>query len=142
MPAAETMATPEAVLDRLRAMAREQKSPLYRLLHEVELVERSETRLHFAANGDFYAKRLEDRRGDLEALCQHFFGKPMKLEISQSEADSKARSKSAQSSASRELDRERRHAALNHPSVNLVLKEMRGKIIEIRALDGPKGKPA
>ncbi|MBW2388020.1 MAG: hypothetical protein JRG89_06245 [Deltaproteobacteria bacterium] len=66
----------------------------------------------------------------------------MTLEISQNEAGSKSRSKSAQSSASRELDRERRHAALNHPSVNLVLKEMRGEIIEIRALDGPKGKPA
>ncbi len=142
MPAADTMATPEAVLDRLRAMAREQKSPLYRSLDEVELIERSATQLHFAANGAFYAKRLEDRRGDLEALCQRFFGRPMKVVISQNEAASKARNKSAQSSANRELDRERRHAALNHPSVNLVLKEMHGEIIEIRPLDGPKGEPA
>jgi hypothetical protein len=129
------------VLDRLRAMARDEKSPLYRSLGEAELVERSATQLHFAANGDFYAKRLEDRRSDLEALCRRFFGKPMKVVISQNEANSRARKLSVESSADRELDRERRHAALNHPSVNLVLKEMRGEIIEIRALDGPRGDP-
>jgi hypothetical protein len=135
------MASPELVLDRLRALAREQKSPLFRSLDEVQLIERSASRLHFAANGDFYAKRLEDRRDDLEALCQTFFGKPMKVEISQNKAASKARNESAHASANREQDRERRHAALNHPSVNLVLKQMRGEIIEIRALDGPKGEP-
>jgi DNA polymerase-3 subunit gamma/tau len=139
LQAAEAMATPEAVLDRLRAMAREQNPQLFRSLAAVELTERSATHLHFAADGDFFAKRLEDRREELEALCQRFFGKPMKVVISQSEATSKARSESARSVANRERDRERRQAALNHPSINLVLKEMRGEIIEIRALDGPKG---
>ncbi len=139
LQAAEAMATPEAVLDRLRAMAREQNPQLFRSLAAVELTERSATQLHFAADGDFFAKRLEDRREELEALCQRFFGKPMKVGISQSEVTSKARGESARSVANRERDRERRQAALNHPSINLVLKEMRGEIIEIRALDGPKG---
>jgi len=139
LQAAEAMATPEAVLDRLRAMAREQNPQLFRSLAAVELTERSATHLHFAADGDFFAKRLEDRREELEALCQRFFGKPMKVAISQGEVTSKARSEGARSVANRERDRERRQAALNHPSINLVLKEMRGEIIEIRALDGPKG---
>lgn len=142
LPAAEALATPEAVLDRLRAMAKEQNPPLFHSLDAVELTERSATHVHFAANGAFFAKRLEDRREDLEALCRRFFGKSMKVEITQSEIASKALSKSAQSAASREQDRERRHAALNHPSINLVLKEMRGEIIEIRALDESKGNPA
>jgi hypothetical protein len=136
------MATPEAVLDRLRTLAREQKLPLHRSLDEVRLIERNATSLHFAANGEFYAKRLEDRRADLEALCQRFFGRPMKIEISQSEAPSKSRSASARSHANRELDRERRHAALNHPSINLALKQLRGEIIEIRALDKSKDERA
>lgn len=139
LPAAEAMATPEAVLDRLRAMARERNPQLFRSLAAVDLTERSATHLHFAADGEFFAKRLEDRREELEALCRRFFGKPMQVVISQSEAISKARDDSARSVANRERDRERRQAALNHPSINLVLKEMRGEIIEIRALDGPKG---
>lgn len=139
LPAAEAMATPEAVLDRLRAMARERNPQLFRSLAAVDLTERSATHLHFAADGEFFAKRLEDRREELEALCRRFFGKPMQVVISQSEAISKARDESARSVANRERDRERRQAALNHPSINLVLKEMRGEIIEIRALDGPKG---
>ncbi|MCH7866368.1 MAG: DNA polymerase III subunit gamma/tau [Myxococcales bacterium] len=135
----EALATPEAVLDRLRAIAKEKDPPLFHSLDRVELLSRSETHLHFAANGDFYFKRLEDRRRDLEALCQSFFGKSMRIEISLGEAVNRAEGKTAAANTSREQDKQRRQAALNHPSINLVLKEVRGEIIEIRALNGSNG---
>jgi DNA polymerase-3 subunit gamma/tau len=141
-PPVEALATPEAVLDRLRAIAREKDPPLFQSLARVELVARSETHLHFAANGDFHTKRLEDRRRELEALCRSFFGKAMRIEISQREATTKAQGEMAASDTHRKEDRQRRHDALNHPSINLLLKELRGEIIEIRALNGPKGGPA
>ncbi len=140
-PPAEAMATPAAVLDRLRAIAKESSSTLSHSLDAVELTERSTTHLHFTANGAFFARRLEDRRKDLEALCQRFFGRPMRVEISHDEEKTTVNG-SAQSSANREQDRKRRHAALNHPSVNLVLKQLRGAIIEIQAIEGPSGDTA
>lgn len=135
---ADAIATPEAVLDRLRAIAREQDQPLFHSLDAVRLIDRSATGLHFAASSSFHTRRLEDRRSELEVLCQRFFGKPMRIEITQS-SDGQAMNGEASVSADRELDRQRRQAALNHPSINLVLKKMRGEIIEIQALDGAKG---
>ena len=133
------MPTPKAVLDRLRAIAKEKDPPLFHSLDRVELIDRGESHLHFAANGSFYTKRLEDRLQDLETLCRSFFGKEMRIEISQSDAISSTQGDTATTNDNREEDRRRRHAALNHPSINLVLKEMRGEIIEIRALNGAKG---
>jgi DNA polymerase-3 subunit gamma/tau len=138
-PAVEALASPEAVLDRLRAIAKEKNPPLFHSLDSVELIARSESHLHFAAHGEFYAKRLEDRLQDLETLCKSFFGKAMRIEISQSDGVPRSKGEAAKSSDNREEDRRQRHAALNHPSINLVLKEMRGEIIEIRALNGAKG---
>ena len=137
-PAVDAMATPEAVLDRLRSIAREQNQPLFHSLDAVRLIDRSATNLHFAASSTFHTRRLEDRRVELEALCQRFFGKPMRVEISQSSEGERTSTASAVAD-DRELDRQRRQAALNHPSINLVLKKMRGEIIEIQALDGAKG---
>lgn len=130
------------MLDRLRAMAKEKNRPLFHSLDRVELTARSDTHLHFSAHGDFYIKRLEDRRHELEDLCQSFFGRAMQIEITQSDAATSVQGDTAQSDTSRELDRKRRHAALNHPAINLVLKELRGEIIKIRALTGSEGKSA
>ena len=137
-PPVEALATPQAVLDRLRA----KDPPLFQSLDRVELVARSETQLHFVASGEFQTKRLEARRSQLEALCRSFFGKAMRIEISQSEAETMAQGDLADSNTNREADRQRRHDALNHPSINLLLKELRGEIVEIRALNGSKGSAA
>ena len=141
-PPVEALATPQAVLDRLRAIAKEKDPPLFQSLDRVELVARSETQLHFVASGEFQTKRLEARRSELEALCRSFFGKAMRIEISQSEAETMAQGDLADSNTNREADRQRRHDALNHPSINLLLKELRGEIVEIRALNGSKGSAA
>ena len=141
-PPVEALATPQAVLDRLRAIAKEKDPPLFQSLDRVELVARSETQLHFVASGEFQTKRLEARRSQLEALCRSFFGKAMRIEISQSEAETMAQGDLADSNTNREADRQRRHDALNHPSINLLLKELRGEIVEIRALNGSKGSAA
>ncbi|MCS5619898.1 MAG: DNA polymerase III subunit gamma/tau [Myxococcota bacterium] len=137
-PVADSMATPEAVLDRVRSLAREQNQPLFHSLDAVRITERTANSLNFAASSDFHMRRLEDRRSELENLCQRFFGKPMRIDITQASASEKKNGTAAVAD-DRELDRQRRQAALNHPSINLVLKKMRGEIIEIHALDGAKG---
>ena len=137
-PVADAMATPEAVLDRVRSLAREQNQPLFHSLDAVRITERTANSLNFAASSDFHMRRLEDRRSELENLCQRFFGKPMRIDITQASASEKKNGTAAVAD-DRELDRQRRQAALNHPSINLVLKKMRGEIIEIHALDGAKG---
>jgi hypothetical protein len=139
-PVADSMATPEAVLDRVRSLAREQNQPLFHSLDAVRITERTTTSLNFAASSEFHMRRLEDRRSELETLCQRFFGKPMRIDITQASASEKLNG-TATVADDRELDRQRRQAALNHPSINLVLKKMRGEIIEIHALDGAKGGP-
>ena len=137
-PVADAMATPEAVLDRVRSLAREQNQPLFHSLDAVRITERTANSLNFAASSDFHMRRLEDRRSELENLCQRFFGKPMRIDITQASASEK-KNGTTDVADDRELDRQRRQAALNHPSINLVLKKMRGEIIEIHALDGAKG---
>jgi DNA polymerase III subunit gamma/tau len=139
-PVANAMATPEAVLDRVRSLAREQNQPLFHSLDAVRITERTANSLKFAASSDFHMRRLEDRRSELESLCQRFFGKPMRIDITQASTSEKE-SGAAAVADDRELDRQRRQAALNHPSINLVLKKTRGEIIEIHALEGAKGNP-
>ena len=41
----------------------------------------------------------------------------------------------------REQDRQRKHAALNHPSINQALRVLGGEIIEIQAIDEKASKP-
>jgi len=132
----DSIATPEAVLDRMRSIAKETNQPLYHSLESVRLLERSASHLHFGANSTFHTKRLEDRRDELEAVCQRFFGKPMRIEISQTDEASHAGDAAAAANNDREMDRQRKQAALNHPAINLVLKKMRGEIVEIQALEG------
>ncbi len=135
--AVEAMATPEAVLDRLRSLTRDDNPALFHSLDRVSLLDRGADHLHFAAAGDFHVKRLEDRRGDLEALCRRFFGKTMRIDITQDDSAGANAPHHEHSNAVREQDRQRKHAALNHPSINRALKALRGEIIEIHALDPP-----
>ncbi|MDP6978081.1 MAG: DNA polymerase III subunit gamma/tau [Myxococcota bacterium] len=131
----DAMATPEAVLDRLRALSRDDHPALYRSLERVRLVDRSADHLRFAAGGAFHKKRLEDRRDDLDTLCRRFFGKPMRIEVQLDENMAANSSAAPKTNAAREQSRQRRHAALNHPSINRALKLLRGEIIEIQPLD-------
>ncbi len=59
----------------------------------------------------------------------------MRIDIRLDENMAASESTAPQTNALREHDRQRKHAALNHPSINRALKLLRGEIIEIQALD-------
>jgi len=129
-------------MDRLMAMAKKENPSLHHSLTAAKLVSRGPDSLHFAASSPFHVKRLEDRVDDLADLARQFFGKPMKLKFSQSKStDDRAERARPSSLETRETERKLKHAALNHPAVNLALRELRGEIIEIRSVAGATGEP-
>ena len=141
LPANEAMATPDAVLDRLRGIAREENPPLFHTLERVRLIERSAERLVFAASSDFHKRRIEDRHEDLSALCRRFFGKTMRIDVLLDDDPQPEANSAPAKSTLREQDRQRKHAALNHPSINQALRVLGGEIIEIQAIDEKASKP-
>jgi hypothetical protein len=136
---AEDVVSLEAVKDRLMAMAKKENPALHHSLVAAELIGRAPDSLHFAASSPFHVKRLEDRVDDLADLARQFFGKPMKLKFSQSESSSDRATRAPSSLEAREAERKLKHAALNHPAVNLALRELQGEIIEIRPVAGAGG---
>jgi hypothetical protein len=96
--------------------------------------------LRLAVSSEFHMRRLTDRQDEIAALCERFFGTPMRVEVICEAADELPDSTQPQASPNGQGDdRKRRHAALNHPKVNLVLKELQGEIIEIRLVDTSAG---
>jgi len=139
-PAADAIASLEVVYDRLRGIAKQEFATLYHTLEAARLVARSEDRLHFSVSGAFHARRLQDKKGDLDALCARFFGRAMRIEITQDKQNPAAPAGPGRGPVQRERERTRRQAALNHPAVNLVLKELQAEIVEIRPIGpGPSG---
>ncbi len=136
--AGEDIVTPEALMDRLRAMAKKESLGLEHDLSSVRLLERTADRLSFGAPSGFYVTRLQNRAPELTDLCRRFFGRPIEISIREATSDA-ATSQAAHPTDAREADRRLRHAALNHPAVNLALKELRGEILEIRPLSGESG---
>jgi hypothetical protein len=133
-PAADAIASLEVVYDRLRGIAKQEFPTLYHTLEAARLVKRSEDQLHFSVSGAFHAQRLRDKKGDLDALCARFFGRNMRVEITQDEQSPSGPGGPGRVPAKREEERTRRQAALNHPAVNLVLKELQAEIVEIRPI--------
>ncbi len=129
-----------AVFDRLCGIAKKENPSLHRSLESAQLVDRTSDLLRLTTTSEFHARRLDDRRDELVSLCKRFFGSPMRVEVSwQNEADPPDAAQSATRANPRQDERERRHAALNHPKVNLVLKELQGEIQEIRTIDTSPG---
>jgi hypothetical protein len=141
-PAADAIASLEVVYDRLRGIAKQEFAPLFHTLEAARLVERSEDRLRFSVPGSFHAQRLRDKKGDLDALCTRFFGRAMRIEITQQEPIPAAGKGAGpgRAPAKREEERIRKQAALNHPAVNLVLKELQAEIVDIRPIGGGSGR--
>jgi DNA polymerase-3 subunit gamma/tau len=121
------------VFDRLRGLAGERNRTLAAAMEGGRLVERSEAALRFAVPHAFAAQRLNDRRGALEALCAHFFGRPMQVEI---QAESGTASAGGAGAADSEAVRLLRQEALNDPGVAAALDVLEGEIVEIRPLGG------
>lgn len=131
------------VLDRLRAAFAESDRGLAIALENAQLLERTDTHLRLAVPDAFAARRLERRIADLEATCERFFGRTLRIEISGPAAPAPARAavalggRAPQSDADEEADRRRRREALDHPAVNAALEVLGGDVVEIRPLGGP-----
>ena len=123
------------VLDRLRGFAHDTHRGLFASLEGGELLERSENALRICVRSAFHAQRLRDRSEELGAVCERFFGHPMRVEIEAADESSGAAAPSDPKQRREEAKR-LRHQALNHPAVNLALEELKGHVIEIRPLGG------
>jgi hypothetical protein len=121
------------VFDRLRGLAGERNRTLAAAMEGGRLVECGESTLRFLVPHPFAAQRLNDRREALEAICAHFFGRAMQVEI---QAESSGASASGAGAADPELVRQLRQDALNDPGVAAALEVLEGEIVEIRPLGG------
>jgi DNA polymerase-3 subunit gamma/tau len=128
-----TDAPAAVVFDRLRGLARERNRTLAAAMEGGRLIERSENALRFAVPHAFAAQRLNDRREALEALCTHFYGRPMQVEI---QAESGGASGGSAGAPDPEAVRRLRQDALNDPGVAAALELLDGEIVEIRPLGG------
>jgi hypothetical protein len=135
------MASPEIVMDRIRGLAKEVSPSLHHSLQSARLAERSTNMLRFAAQGEFHCKRLQDRMDDLQQVCTQFLGRSTRVEIVAEDGPTPGGHVQSSAVASREEGRKLRHAALNHPAVNLVLKELNAEIVEIRPIAAEGERP-
>ncbi len=133
-------ATLDIVFDRLRVFAAKTNPPLSGSLESARLVEQKPDSLRIAPSSLFQAKRLEDRLPDLQALASDFFEREVKVEISalSTPLDPSRRTKMGGSQSERE--REKIHAALNHPVLNEAIKALDGEIVKIVPLGGEQSK--
>ncbi len=129
-------ATPAVVLDRLRAFGKKRGCGLLASLDGAELLERRPGYLKLAVPTGFHRERLQDRVADLGELCADFFGTQTQIEITSPAAAEDGERPRSPSAPQRELERQRRREALNHPSVNVALDVLAAEIVEIRPLGG------
>jgi len=129
-------APPEVVFDRLRHFAGDASPGLLAPLEGGRIVDRSESHITLSVPTPFSAKRLNHKRSQLEAACQRFFGRPVRVEIESAEAG--AMDAAETTAEGREAARDRRQKALTHPSVRRALEVLDGEIVEIR----PAGPPS
>ncbi|HKE09976.1 MAG TPA: DNA polymerase III subunit gamma/tau [Myxococcota bacterium] len=124
----------EVVFDRLRALARTENRALYAALEGGRILERTNEGLRIGVPEGFAAVRLEARRDGVEAVCGRLFGRPMGVRI-EPLAPHRAAPK-ATPLIDPEVARQRRQAALNHPSVNVAMEVLGGEIVDIRPVGG------
>jgi len=129
-PAAAGRPAPETIFDRLRVFAQRENRALFAALEGGRLGGWDGERLRLAIPDGIAARRLRERRSDLAAVCERFFGRPLRVEL-----DVEA---GAVGAAPRGRDdaraASRRQEALRHPAVNAALEILDGEIVEIRAL--------
>jgi DNA polymerase-3 subunit gamma/tau len=131
-PAAD--ASPSAVFDRLRVFAQRENRGLFAALEGGRASHWDGERLRLELPAGIGARRLASRQAELEAVCERFFGRPVRLELAipdEPGAGGEARE------ASQEAGAARRREALDHPAVNAALEILDGEILEIRPLGGP-----
>jgi hypothetical protein len=133
-------ATLDIVFDRLRVFAAKTNPPLSGSLESARLVEQKPDSLRIAPSSLFQAKRLEDRLPDLQALASDFFEREVKVEISALSAPLDPSRGTKMGGSQSEREREKIHAALNHPVLNEAIKALDGEIVKIVPLGGEQSK--
>jgi len=123
----------DVVFDQLRRFAQQRNRGLFAALEGGRLVLRGAERLRLAVSQEFAARRLRARLGDLEEVCQAFFGTRLRVEV---ECDAAEGDEATGPDGNSDLARRRRQEALDHPAVNATLEVLGGEIVEIRPLGG------
>jgi len=127
------------VFDQLRRFAQEHDRGAFASLEGGQLVERAPERIQLGVRSAFQAQRLKDRTGELEALCEQFFGTPTRVEVTTVEptqaADPARPAPDAAGDETRQASRERtrqiRQAALQNAAVNTALEVLEAQIVDI-----------
>ena len=137
-PAAEPEPAPLAqMFDRLRAFAQEANRGLFAALEGGRLTAKSDEELALALPSALAVRRLEARIGELAAVCERFFGSPLRVRL---EVEGAAPASAPRAAGPDPAAQRRRQEALNHPAVNQALEVLQGEILEIRPL-GANGDP-
>ncbi|HME72989.1 MAG TPA: DNA polymerase III subunit gamma/tau [Myxococcota bacterium] len=124
----------EVVFDRLRGLAKTENRALFAALEGGRILERTSASLRIGVPEGFAAARLETRRDGVEAVCARLFGRPVAVRIEPLAQQSAA--PKAAPAIDPEIVRQRRQAALNHPSVNVAMEVLGGEIVDIRPVGG------
>jgi DNA polymerase-3 subunit gamma/tau len=137
-PAPTAAASPDAplevVYDRLAAFAQQENRGLFAALAGGRLVAREPGRLRIRLASTIAARRLAARGRDLEAVCERFFGEPVRVELESDSGDAAPGRARASGAADDAAARRRKQRALDHPGVNAALEVLGGEIVEIRPL--------
>ena len=126
----------DTVFDRLRAFGQEANRGLFAALEGGRLLEQGADRVRIGLSSSTAVRRLEGRTGEIEAVCEQFFGHPVRVtveELGDSDAARAARAPGPSPEAAATARRQRQEA-LQHPAVNDALDILRGEILEIRPL--------
>jgi DNA polymerase-3 subunit gamma/tau len=125
------------VFDRLRAFAQEANRGLFAALEGGHLAAKSDEELVLALPSALAVRRFEARSGELAAVCERFFGHPLRVRL---EVQGAAPASAPRAAGPDPAAQRRRQEALNHPAVNQALEVLQGEILEIRPL-GSSGDP-
>jgi len=120
------------VYDRLRALAQEQNRGLFAALEGGRLVAKEAGRIQIELPTSVATRQLQARTGDLEQVCERFFGEPTRVTLSTKDSATSG----PDNGLGEDRARRQRQEALNHPNVNQALEILGGEIVEIRPLGG------
>jgi DNA polymerase-3 subunit gamma/tau len=126
--------SPATVYDRLRSLAQEKNRGLFAALEGGRLVAREAGRVEIELPTSVATRQLQTRIGDLEEVCERFFGEPTRVTLSTRDSATPV----PDSGPGEDRARRQRQEALSHPNVNQALEILGGEIVEIRPLGGER----
>jgi DNA polymerase-3 subunit gamma/tau len=126
--------SPATVYDRLRSLAQRRNRGLFTALEGGRLVSREAGEVQIELPTSVAVRELQARIGDLEELCEGFFGEPTRVTLKAKDAATPGPG----SRPGQDRARRQRKEALSHPNVNQALEILGGEIVEIRPLGGER----